>query len=208
MEIGLRPSCVEAMEQWTVSQNSFDRFLAVLDGDREIAGEKYEALRHRIVKFFEWRACATPEDLADQTLDRIVRKISLGEEIQDHMNYAYGVARFIYLENKKLVRREEPIEGDLVSEPSSDDQDELRMSCLEQCLSTLPENSRRIILGYYSSDRQAKIDQRKKIAEDLRISVNALRIKALRIRAKLEECVLKCVNKMPLQPKQNDGFYH
>ncbi len=196
------------MEQWTVSKTSFDQFLAILDSDREIAGEKYEALRHRIVKFFEWRACATPEDLADQTIDRLVRKVSAGEDVRDHVNYAYGVARFVYLENRKLANRVEAISEDVPSTSSPEGEADDRMSCLELCLNKLPETSRRIILGYYREERQAKIDHRKKLADELRISANALRIKALRIRAKLEECVLKCVNKMPVEAKQNAGIFH
>ena len=191
------------MEQWTVSQSAFERFLEVLDSDREVAGEKYEELRHRIIKFFEWRSCSTPEDLADRTLDRIARKLSSGEQIQDHINYAYGVARFIFLENRKQTRREDPIETDIAFQTSGDDDGETRMACLESCLDKLPQNSRRMILGYYREDRRAKIDHRKKIADDLGISVNALRIKSLRIRAKLEECVLRCINKMNGPVKHN-----
>ena len=196
------------MEQWTVSQTSFDRFLEILDSDREQACEKYEALRQRIVKFFEWRACPTAEDLADQTLDRIVRKVSSGEDIHDYMNYAYGVARFVYLENRKNIHRESPIEGDIESKHIIDSDDDERMSCLERCLKTLTKNSRRMILGYYREDRQAKIDQRKKIAEELGISVNALRIKSLRIRSKIEDCVIRCLKNVNDSIKHNGRIYH
>lgn len=196
------------MEQWTVSQTAFEHLLEVLDTDRELAGEKYEELRHRIIKFFEWRACSTPEDLADRTLDRLARKLSSGEQINDHINYAYGVARFIFLEDRKQTRREDPLQTDIAWESVVDEDFEMRMSCLESCLDKLPENSRRMILGYYREDRKAKIDHRKKIADELGITVNALRIKSLRIRAKLEECVLRSIKNMTGNVKHNARIYH
>ncbi len=195
------------MAQWTISQTSFDEFLDALDRDRERAGAKYEALRLRIVKFFEWRACRSPEDLADQTLDRIARKISVGEQIQDPVNYAYGVARFLYLETLKQKLREEPIETDIAFETAVDGDKEERMICLEACLTKLTETSRAMIVEYYCGERQAKIDHRKELAARFRISVNALRIKSLRIRATLEDCVTKCMNNGQTV-KQIDTFYH
>lgn len=183
------------MKQWTLSQTSFDQFLAVLDVDRDNAGRKYEELRKRIVKFFEWRACRFPDDLADEALDRVVKKISAGVEIEDHTKYAYGVARLVYLEAAKQQAKENAVVIDITKNDSvSDDDEDIRITCLEHCLGKLPEKSRVMILNYYRDDKQAKIDLRKELAEKFNISVNALRIKALRIRTMLEECVLRCMN--------------
>lgn len=180
------------MKQWTLSQSSFNNFLAILDTNRERAGRKYEELRTRLVKFFEWRACRFPDDLADETLDRVARKIDAGEHIRDHVNFIYGVARLLYLETvKEQAKKDSAIKNiPVVSElPEENEQ----LDCLEACLETLSENSRTLILQYYRDDKQAKIDFRKKLAETLGISLNALRIKSLRVRAKLEECVFKCL---------------
>lgn len=181
------------MKQWTLSQSSFDRFLADLDSDRERAGQKYEALRNRLVKFFEWRACQFPDDLADETIDRVARKIDLGERINDHVNYTYGVARLLYLESVKKQAKQQAV---IINLPVKNDfcEEDSQLNCLEACLQKLSENSRTMILHYYHDDKQAKIDYRKKLAEKLDISLNALRIKTLRVRAKLEECVFKCLN--------------
>lgn len=185
------------MKQGALSQSSFDEFLTGLDPDRDKAGQKYEALRTRVVKFFEWRACRFPDDLADETLDRIVKKIATGVKVNDPVNYSYGVARLVYLEDRKRQSKEQAVVIELpVKTPAvDDDDDEARLDCLESCLSQMPKNSRTMILHYYRDDKQAKIDHRKRIAEKFNISVNALRIKALRIRTKLEECVLKCLEK-------------
>lgn len=187
------------MKRWTLSQSSFDQFLAVLDPNRDRAGQKYEALRTRIVKFFEWRACRFPDDLADETLDRVIRKAASGVEINDHVNYSYGVARLVYLESYKEQVKEQAVVIEMPVKYIADDDDDEdeRLRCLESCLKELSERSRTMILHYYRDDKQAKIDHRKKLAEKFNISVNALRIKALRIRTTLEECVLKCLDKYP-----------
>ncbi len=70
------------MKQWTLSQSSFDSFLTILDSNRERAGQKYEILRVRLVKFFEWRACRFADDLADETLDRVAQKNRRGRANQ------------------------------------------------------------------------------------------------------------------------------
>ena len=185
---------VIGMKQWTLSQSSFDSFLTALDSNRELAGRKYETLRLRLVKFFEWRGCQFADDLADETLDRVARKIDAGEQINDHVNYAYGVARLLYLETLKKQTKEQAVIINMPAKNSTDDnEDDTQLNCLERCLQTLSENSRALILHYYRNDKQAKIDYRKKLAEKFELSPNALRIKALRIRTKLEECVFKCL---------------
>jgi DNA-directed RNA polymerase specialized sigma24 family protein len=182
------------MKQWTLSQSSFDSFLTILDSNRERAGQKYESLRIRLVKFFEWRACQFADDLADETLDRVARKINAGEQINDHVNYAYGVARLLYLETLKKQTKEQAVIIEMPVKNSADgDEEDTRLNYLERCLQKLPENSRTMILHYYRDDKQAKIDYRKKLAEKFELSPNALRIKTLRIRTKLEECVFKCL---------------
>lgn len=182
------------MKQWTLSKSSFDQFLALLDADRSRAARKYEDLRTRLIKFFEWRACQFPETLADETLDRIARKIETGEQIKEYLYYAFAVARLVYLESaKKQAKQQQAVVIKMPLPDNGADEENPQLNCLEACLRELSDTNRKMILHYYCEDKQAKIDYRKKLAESLEISVNALRIKALRIRAKLEECVLKCL---------------
>lgn len=181
------------MKQWALSKSSFDRFLAHLDADRSRAARKYEDLRIRLVKFFEWRACRFADDLADETLDRVARKLETGEQVRDHLNYTFGVARLVYLESLKNQAKEQAVVIKMPVSNNGFDEENPPLECLEACLKELTDANRKMILHYYYNDKQAKIDHRKKLAERLGISVNALRIKALRIRARLEECVFKCL---------------
>jgi DNA-directed RNA polymerase specialized sigma24 family protein len=65
--------------------------------------------------------------------------------------------------------------------------------CLEKCLEKLAPNSRRMIERYYTEDKQAKIDLRKRIAREFGISLSTLRLRALRIREKLQACIEQCM---------------
>lgn len=59
-----------------LSQEKFDRLLAWLHPDRARAGTEYERIRQGLIKYFgsmlAWRVA---DDLADQTLDRVAKKV-------------------------------------------------------------------------------------------------------------------------------------
>ncbi len=61
------------------------------------------------------------------------------------------------------------------------------LSSLDQCLEGLDPGERALVLGYYGEGRKA--DLRSRLARDLGISATALRIRAHRLRARLERCV-------------------
>ena len=66
------------------------------------------------------------------------------------------------------------------------------LDCLERCADKLEPPNREIIFRYYTGKERAKIESRRALAEELGITVNALAIRACRIRDKLEACVKEC----------------
>jgi RNA polymerase sigma factor (sigma-70 family) len=178
----------------SLTRESFDKLLTYLDPDREQAGEKYLVIHRKLVKFFEWRGADSPDELADETLNRVARKISQGEAIQDVGSYCGGIARLLFLEHLKERERESTAIEQLpppVQELESDDE-EIQMKCFESCMASLPPDNRELIIEYYQDERSAKIERRRRLAERLGMPLNALRIRAHRIRAKLEDCVREC----------------
>jgi DNA-directed RNA polymerase specialized sigma24 family protein len=194
---------------WVLTQTAFDQLLAWLDPDRKRAGEKYEAIRQKVLKFFEWRGCSSPEEYADVTLDRVIRKIEQGEEIRTAEPYLFvlGVAKFVLLEHSRKLEKT-PVALDSLAafqQPAEDPSDsereletlekkEKRLACLEKCLQSLAATNRDLVTQYYQGEKREKIQNRKKLAEKLEISLDALRIRAHRIREKLESCVNLCLN--------------
>ena len=87
--------------QWTLTEEAFNLFLTRLHPDREQAGQGYEALRLKLNYFFEARRCPMPEMLVDETINRLIRKISGGEQILSLDCYAFKVAKYVYLESRR-----------------------------------------------------------------------------------------------------------
>jgi DNA-directed RNA polymerase specialized sigma24 family protein len=181
---------------WDLTHVNFAKLLAALDPEPERAGELYEQLRQKLVRFFEWRGSAAPDDLADETLNRLVRKIDEGEVIRNLPAYVGGMARLVWLEALKKQEREQGAFEKLSAASQYPAQtDSLRVECFESCLESLPLESRALILDYYREEKSAKIELRKQLAEKLGTPLNALRIRAHRIRAQLETCVTDCLRK-------------
>lgn len=182
--------------RWDLTQEAFDQFLSLLDLDRDRAGESYEELRRNLVQLFIWRGGRDPEAHADETINRVIRKIDEGEEVRDPISYAHGVARWLLLEIFKKQEREQiGIEElpPLVAQPEERDDDESGVLCLRRCLNRLPEESRQLIVLYYQGEKSAKIDNRKRLAESLRITLGALRYRAFDLRQRLQGCIERCI---------------
>jgi DNA-directed RNA polymerase specialized sigma24 family protein len=196
-ESGMMSDSPHLKKNWIPTKESFDRLLACLDEDRERAGEMYVNIRARLVKFFEWRGSETPDDNADETINRVTRKVYEGESIQNVQSYFYGVARMLFMETLKEQQKQRQA-LDHLSPPIQFLEDrtdeEARIACFESCLNRLPDENRRLIVSYYEEDRRAKIERRKALAEQLKIPLNALRIRVHRIRMQLEQCVTECLN--------------
>ena len=175
---------------WDLSQEAFDQLLSWLNPDREAAGTKYEEIRRRLIKIFTCRGCLTSEDLADDAINRVARKVSeiAPSYVGDPALYFLGVAHNVCREYFRKKAEPEPAPPD---DPS--DQKEKVDECLEQCMQRLTPKTRELILEYYREEKHPKIDHRKELALQLGIAMNALRIQAHRIRAKLQECVFDCL---------------
>ena len=174
----------------SISQNEFDRLLHWLDSEREKAGIRYEFIRKRLIKIFVCRGAAVPEDLADQTINRVAQKLPEIQAIYtgDPAHYFCGVAVNIFRESLRKAKAEAVVPPN----PDPPDDDERDYACLEKCMETLPAMERDLVVAYYQEEKHAKIDNRKKLAERLGLGLNALRIRACHIRKTLRECVEQC----------------
>jgi RNA polymerase sigma factor (sigma-70 family) len=176
-----------------LSQEHFDRLLTWLDQDRERAGLAYEEIRRRLTTIFAARGCSLPEDLADETLDRVARRVAdiAATYSGDKAKYFFGVATNVHHEYLKRPALPE-LTPELIDEP--DDKERIH-DCLEHCLEKLPGDAREMILRYYSQEKQAKIALHKSMAEEFGVSINTLRLRILRMKEKLQLCLERCLAK-------------
>ena len=184
-----------ATRKWTLTQEAFDKLLHALDGERERAGNIYQETRSNLIRFFEWRGCPFPEDHADETINRVAKRISQGEEVREPAKYFFGVARLLFLEiQKERAREVHALDNLPETDSSSSDSDETRIDCLRHCLKGISPDQRELIVGYYQGEKGDKIRNRQGLSERLRIPINTLRMRALRLRDTLEVCVENCLN--------------
>lgn len=205
----LLPFAFCLMKDWDLTPEAFDQLLRQLDADRERAGERYERIRQKLMKFFKWRGCEAMEEYTDRTIDRVARKIVEGAELHvgDPYLYFHGVALNILKEHWREPAREREAFDELpaLHAPSHNpyeqqEQDlehrekEQRLDCLNECVQELSGKQLDLITRYHEAEGLDKA-RRKALAESLKLPLNALRIRAYRIRVGLENCVETCIKK-------------
>jgi RNA polymerase sigma factor, sigma-70 family len=178
----------------TLTKTEFDEFLAWLDPDRDCAADRYERIRNRLISFYLNRQCGTADDLADETINRVVKK---PKEWKDNytgnpMPYFYAVAKNVFLEYCREVNRK-------IEPPPDTSRPELEehLACLKKCLAKLTSESRNLILPYYQERKRAKIQRHKAMGSNMGLKPGALRARIFRIRTKLRECVEECLGNLP-----------
>jgi DNA-directed RNA polymerase specialized sigma24 family protein len=178
------------------SEEVFEKLLLCLSPDRERAGEEYELLRLRLLKYFRLRACLCAEELADEVLNRMAQKVDAGEPIREVTKYCYGLAHWVWMEyrrdpkTKHLSFDELPLMPVVMPDPLVEQE---KWNCFQHCLQRLTADERQVIVNYWDHDQQSDVIARREMATRLGISPTALRIRVSRSKNKLKECYLNCL---------------
>lgn len=189
----------------TIRDNSeppLESLLRLLDSDRDRAGEKYEGLRRKLIKFFEWNCCFPPEDLADQTFERLEQRI--GEvQIRDVAGFAWGIAKNLRQEAQRNAAKtvlisdlpggQDALSGtqDTEKEVHEKIEEERRFQCLRRCFQSMPVHERKVFLAYHNVEGE-HLQYRQQLARRLGLTIGALRVRVNRSRDDLERCARKC----------------
>src|SRR5437870_9513374 len=144
------------MTKKELTREKFAGFLEWLNPDRDRAGEEYERLRFRLCTFFSQRHCGFADELADETINRVILK-SAAEMIENKIAYFYGVARNVYRESLRKERPHVDIDEVTVAARAPEEPSFSR-ECLDKCLAELSAENRSLVLDYFSEARQAKIE--------------------------------------------------
>lgn len=192
---------------WAPTQRAFRRLLGWLDEGGDSGGRSYLEMHRRLVAYFDRKNCPTPDELADKTLNRVARRLEEEEGAivtETPAKYCYTVARHVFMEHLRETRKADALVDDARLRPHVNDlaaaeaarEKELKekmLDCLEECAGKLGPRDRELIIRYYTGKGRARIEGRRALAEELGVTVNALSIRACRIRDKLEGCVGRCV---------------
>jgi len=174
---------------------NFESLLEWLHPDLDRAAKKYLGIRQSLIKIFTWQGGVDAESLADETLDRVMSRIS---ELRDTYKgdpsiYVYGVARYVLKEQRRAQVKSVEL-ADSVPENQTTDIDNERINdCMERCLASLSPSNRALLLDHYSRDRTEKLSTRNELAERLHIDPRQLRVQMFRIRNTLSTCIEACM---------------
>jgi len=139
------------------------------------------------------QAPADAEAAADETLDRLARRIEDGTPIDSVPLYALGIARNLLRELRARGWRADAAVQALAASADAgggeEDDRATELAALRNCLQSLDESGARLILDYYSADGTDRIRARRALAQRLQLGMNALRNRALRLRDALEACL-------------------
>jgi DNA-directed RNA polymerase specialized sigma24 family protein len=196
---------IEHKKDWALGSGAFDRLLTWLDDGPDSNGQRYLEIRQRLEAYFDRKNCSNPEELADETLNRVARRLQEEGDIigETPARYCYIVARFIFMEHLRLTQKANVMLDEIKRQPANsyskaeeaENNHEIKekmLNCLDRCTAKLEPVSRQIITKYYLGQERVKIENRRALAESLGITQNALSIRACRIRDRLEGCVRHC----------------
>lgn len=196
----------EAKKNWAITSNAFQRLLDWLDAGANSDGRNYLNMRERLVAYFDRKNCLAPNEMADEVLNRVARRLEEVGVIESETpaKFCYITARFVFMESLRAKDRSDVPLDDVLRQPPTDalavpesekeekETKEKMLVCLERCTGKLDAANRDIIVSYYFGEERVKIENRRALAEKLGITTNALTIRACRIRDKLEICVGEC----------------
>jgi DNA-directed RNA polymerase specialized sigma24 family protein len=198
-------------QDWEPTEKIFKELLHWLDEGTNSNGQRYLEVRRRLELYFDRKNCVAPAELADETLNRVARKLEENGEITDvgPLQYCYIVAKYVFLETLRAEKRApfyRPLTGSnpsnlngqsatLLEADSTSEKKEKTAACLDDCLKNLPATDRELIVEYYRGQQRGKIERRAALATRLGLTANALSIRACRVRQKLETCIGACLKK-------------
>lgn len=161
--------------------------LALLAGESAGAEEQFRQLRAKLLRFFEWNHCQSPEDLAHETICRALRRFSEGQALtaENPHSYFFGIAKNLLREEWKRPASD-PIHlpDDFEGEGKPLDSRTLypveQRILLGQSLRRLPPEESDLIMRYFTEGPD-------RLCAQTGVSPNAMRIRVHRIRKKLEQ---------------------
>jgi DNA-directed RNA polymerase specialized sigma24 family protein len=198
-------------QDWVPNEKAFEKFLTWLDEGMNSDGQRYLEVRRRLELYFDRKNCVAPAELADETLNRVAKKLEENGEITDvaPLQYCYIVAKFVFLEALRADKRSpfnRPLSATngtnlsaqaatLLEADAASDHKEQIADCLQRCLENLSTVDRELIVEYYRGQQRSKIERRAALAARLGLTANALSVRAYRVRQQLEVCMQTCLKK-------------
>lgn len=168
-----------------------------LSPDAEEAARLYTRLHNRLTDFFILKGISDPVSAADETIDRAAIKITGGTPVPDVGKYCLGIARNICKERYRSAQLESSAFLSFVDNlPDPQDEHVERIHrVLKPCFEQLALDDQQLLVNYCQvTHGRARAEHRRQLAEMMKTTVLALRMRVTRLRTILTDCVKKLSN--------------
>jgi DNA-directed RNA polymerase specialized sigma24 family protein len=175
-----------------LTSESLRKLLEALSENEPEAVARFKKLNDSLIRFFELKGVSDADKAADETIDRVAEKLNQDTRIEDLKKFAFGVARFVYLER---LRREQThlraVEAFYLKSSDSNGFGESDPTeNFRECFNALYEHERELILRYFADlPANELFESRQRLAQREEIDLNALRNRISRLRRRLEDCL-------------------
>ena len=178
-----------------LTSEKFDALLQWLGSDADSAGKEYVVIQKGLIAMFAAEGFCDAEGLADETINRVADRLpEIGADYEGKpVRYFRGVAKNIIFETK---RRKEIATDSLPERPIKPLDVTEEYNCLVRCLRFLSSKDRDLILDYHVYEGHNKVVNHLTMANENETSISNLRVRAYRIRERLEKCVLECLEQL------------
>jgi len=208
-------------KDWPVNEEALEHLLGLLDSNPMNARQKYDKIRAKLTKLFQWRGCPSPEEYAIKTIDGAAKELFEGKRLQLNNPYLYFHRIAINVSNA-LKEQWLAMEREAAATPTDGSgraylavadnglnrqREEQRVECLRECLKTLSAESLELITKYHQTGGQPTRESRKELARSLGITQAELRLRVFRIRANLASSVANCLGRSKSIPATRNGDF-
>lgn len=169
-------------------REEFDKLLRWLDSDRDKAAARLQQIEARLIRVFVSRGCVEDDALKDEVINRVTTRIdtvrqNYPDPLRCCLAFVDNVHREYLREQKKIKEAVPP------PPPSPPEELEKEDQCLRECMSELNAAEQYLLVNYFKGETGTRIPNRKRLAQELKLSPNALRCQAHRLRKKVRLCL-------------------
>jgi RNA polymerase sigma factor (sigma-70 family) len=162
-----------------------ERLLQSSELAARLSPHQWVTILSTLLKFFEWRRCESPEDMAQETLLRGLTRIAHGAAVNESQLKAYfiGIAKNVLREEWKAQRHLHRVALNEAFLLANEGDSSVYAEVLrKECLRTLSADERHLVVEYASGRCH-------ELARTLGITHSALRVRVHRVRRKLLELI-------------------
>src|ERR1044072_403350 len=90
-----------------LGQTTLDQLFQLLEPDARSTEEGFRQCRLKLIKFFAWRRCEDPDNLADEKVSRLLKNVRAGQEISSDnpYSYVYAIAGNVFKEYVRAKKK-------------------------------------------------------------------------------------------------------